>query len=249
MIDAPSHPLVIGVHGLTKVYRLGSQKIPALRGVSLEVERGDFVAVIGASGSGKTTFLQIIGLLDRPSRGEYFLDGIPVARMSANDLAAVRNRKIGFVFQGFNLLPNATAIENVELPLIYAGMKPAERRQRAVALLRQMGLGKRMDHKPVQLSGGQQQRVAIARALANQPALVLADEPTGNLDTRTSEEILDIFAGLNAAGITIMLVTHEADIAARARLRVTFRDGVIISDTLHPDLGRNLVMVEEEARP
>jgi putative ABC transport system ATP-binding protein len=249
VIDAPSPPLVIGIRNMTKIYRLGNQKVPALRGVSLEVERGEFIAIIGASGSGKTTFLQIVGLLDRPSRGDYFLDGISVARMSANDLAAVRNRKIGFVFQGFNLLPNATAIENVELPLIYAGMKPAERRQRATALLRQMGLSKRMDHKPVQLSGGQQQRVAIARALANRPALVLADEPTGNLDTHTSEEILDVFAALNDAGITIMLVTHEADIAARARRQVTFRDGLIIADTLYPDVGQDLARVEEEARP
>jgi putative ABC transport system ATP-binding protein len=221
---------LIRVRDLAKTYHLGDHAVHALRGVSLEVERGDFVAVMGPSGSGKSTFMNLLGCLDRPTEGQYYLDGQDVARLSRDALAAVRNRRIGFVFQTFNLLPRVTAIDNVELPLLYTGTPAAERRQRAAACLRQVGLGGREAHRPSQLSGGQQQRVAIARALVNSPSLILADEPTGNLDTRTSVEILAILQALNRDGITVVMVTHEEDIARYARRILGFRDGRLRSD-------------------
>lgn len=232
---------IIRVNQLGKFYRLGKQRIPALRDVSLTIQQGEFVAVLGPSGSGKSTFLNLIGLLDRPSHGEYELDGVPVARMSKNQLATIRNQKLGFIFQGFNLLSQASATDNVVLPLLYAGRTKGAR-ERAQFMLKQVGLGNRLHHKPTELSGGQQQRVAIARALINQPSLLLADEPTGNLDSRTSEEILELLKVLNQGGITIMMVTHEPDIAAHAHRHITFRDGFVISDqTNHPQLATPLV--------
>ena len=226
---------VISVRDLTKTYQVGDIEVRALRGASLDVKRGEFVCVTGPSGSGKSTFMHIVGCLDRPTGGQYFLDGKDVSRMSKDELAAVRNRKIGFVFQGFNLLSRTTALDNVELPLLYNGgstrMKTAERHRRAKEVLEIVGLGKRMDHYPNQLSGGQQQRVAIARALINQPSILLADEPTGNLDTRTSVEVMDIFQKLNMEhGITVVLITHEMDIAEHGTRLVKFRDGRIQLD-------------------
>jgi len=220
----------VQVRDLVKTYHLGDHAVPALRGVSLEVERGDFVAVMGPSGSGKSTFMNLLGCLDSPTEGHYYLDGQDVALLSRDALAAVRNRKIGFVFQTFNLLPRMTAIENVELPLLYTGTPAAERRRLAAACLHQVGLRGLETHRPSQLSGGQQQRVAIARALVNSPSLILADEPTGNLDTRTSVEILEILQALNREGITVVLVTHEEDIARYARRILGFRDGRLRSD-------------------
>ena len=226
--------LVISVRDLTKTYQVGDIEVRALRGASLDVHRGEFVCVIGPSGSGKSTFMHIIGCLDRPTSGQYFLDGKDVARMSKDDLAGIRNTKIGFVFQGFNLLSRTTALDNVELPLLYNGgskMRAADRHKRAKEVLEIVGLGKRMDHYPNQLSGGQQQRVAIARALINQPSILLADEPTGNLDTRTSIEVMDIFQKLNMErGITVVLITHEMDIAEHGTRFVKFRDGKIQID-------------------
>jgi putative ABC transport system ATP-binding protein len=221
---------VIRLDGVHKYYDLGEVQVHALRGVSLEIERGDMVAVMGASGSGKSTLMNILGCLDRPSRGSYFLDGVDVAGLSKVQLARVRNRKIGFVFQQFNLLSRTSALENVELPTIYAGVEPAERVRRAQAAIERVGLADRAHHHPSQLSGGQQQRVAIARALVNQPSLLLADEPTGNLDSRTSVEIMGILQQLNEEGITIVLVTHEHDIARYARRTLEFRDGRIRRD-------------------
>jgi putative ABC transport system ATP-binding protein len=214
-----------------KTYELGDVEVHALRGVSLDVHAGEFVAVMGASGSGKSTFMNVVGCLDQPTRGEYRLDGVAVSAMSADERAAVRNTRIGFVFQHFNLLPRVTALENVELPLVYAGVPFDEQRTRARALLAEVGLRGREAHVPSQLSGGQQQRVAIARSLVNRPPLLLADEPTGNLDTETSVEIMRLLVKLHReAGMTIVLVTHEADIATFAERRVTFRDGHVISD-------------------
>jgi len=226
---------VISVRDLVKTYVVGDIEVKALRGASLDVYPGEFVAVTGPSGSGKSTFMHIVGALDRPTSGEYFLDGKDVSKLSKDDLAAVRNKKIGFVFQGFNLLSRTTALDNVELPLLYNGgknrMKSAERHRRAKEVLEVVGLGKRMDHYPNQLSGGQQQRVAIARALINEPSILLADEPTGNLDTRTSIEVMDIFQRLNIErGITVVLITHEMDIAEHATRIVRFRDGRIQLD-------------------
>ena len=223
-------PPVIAVRNLTKTYTLGGVAVRALRGVSLLVRHGEFVAVMGPSGSGKSTFMNLLGCLDRPSSGEYLLMGTPVSRMSADQLADVRNRRIGFVFQGFNLLARATALGNVALPLVYAGLSKDEREHRGRRALQLVGLGSRMHHKPAQLSGGQQQRVAIARALVNGPVLLLADEPTGNLDSRTSVEIMALLQALNARGLTIVLVTHEADIAAYAGRRIHFRDGRLVGD-------------------
>jgi putative ABC transport system ATP-binding protein len=221
---------LIEARNLTKVYALGGQTVHALRGVSLDIEAGEFVAIMGASGSGKSTLMNILGCLDRPTAGEYRLAGEPVQDMSADALASIRNRRIGFVFQQFNLLPRTSAQENVELPMVYAGIAAAPRRARALEALRQVGLGERTQHTPSELSGGQQQRVAIARALVNQPVMVLADEPTGALDSQTSEDIMRLLSQLNAQGITVVLVTHEADVAAWARRRIVFRDGAIVED-------------------
>ncbi|GAC1661218.1 MAG: hypothetical protein PVS3B3_31710 [Ktedonobacteraceae bacterium] len=225
---------VIAVHNLTKTYMLGQTRVRALRGVTLEVRSGEFVAVMGPSGSGKSTFMNMIGCLDRPTQGEYWLVGKLVSHMSNDELADVRNRLIGFVFQGFNLLSRSTALSNVALPMVYAGLSREERERRAQRVLRLVGLGTRMDHKPSQLSGGQQQRVAIARALVNSPSLLLADEPTGNLDSRTSIEIMAVMQALNEQGLTIILVTHEPDIAQYAKRQVVFRDGRLIRDELSP---------------
>src|SRR5215475_13739774 len=223
---------VISVRNLVKTYVVGEVEVRALRGVNLEVQRGEFLAVTGPSGSGKSTFMHIIGCLDRPTSGQYFLDGEDVSRMSKDQLANVRNRKIGFVFQGFNLLSRTSALDNVELPLLYgSGLKAAERHKRAMEVLTAVGLGNRADHHPNQLSGGQQQRVAIARALINKPSILLADEPTGNLDSKTSIEVMGIFQRLNRErGITVVLITHEVDIAEYGTRTVTFRDGQVIAD-------------------
>ena len=227
---------LIEVRGLSKSYVMGSNTVAALRSVSLTIAEGEFVAIMGASGSGKSTFMNLLGCLDTPTAGEYRLAGEKVSDMSGDALAAIRNRRIGFVFQQFNLLPRTSALDNVQLPLLYAATPSAQRRQRAMARLSQVGLATRHDHHPSQLSGGQQQRVAIARALVNDPALILADEPTGALDSRTSLEIMVLLQQLNAAGMTIVMVTHESDIAAFASRIITFRDGEIISDTPHtPD--------------
>ena len=223
---------LIAVRDLTKTYIVGEVEVPALRGVSLEIRRGEFVALTGPSGSGKSTFMHLAGCLDRPTSGSYLLNSRDVARLSSHGLAAVRNREIGFVFQGFNLLSRTTALENVELPMLYGlPVAPRERHRRATAALTAVGLAQRLDHHPNQLSGGQQQRVAIARALVNEPSLLLADEPTGNLDSRTSIEVMGIFQKLNRErGITIVLVTHEPDIAEYATRIVAFRDGRVRSD-------------------
>jgi putative ABC transport system ATP-binding protein len=221
---------IIVTDGLTKDYHLGPHTVRALRGVSVTLEHGEFVAVMGPSGSGKSTFMNLLGCLDTPTVGRYVLDGEDVAGLSADDLARIRNTKIGFVFQQFNLLPRTSALENVELPLLYAGLSARARRARARARLAAVGLTDREDHHPSQLSGGQQQRVAIARALVNDPAVILADEPTGNLDSRTSVEVLALMQKLNREGLTIVLVTHEPDIAAYASRHLVFRDGRLKSD-------------------
>ena len=225
---------VISVKNLVKTYVVGEVQVKALRGINLDVERGEFLAVSGTSGSGKSTFMHIVGCLDKPTSGQYLLDGQDVSRMSKDALAAVRNKKIGFVFQGFNLLSRTSALDNVELPLLYGGsstMKTAERHKRANEMLELVGLGNRADHHPNQLSGGQQHRVAIARALINNPSILLADEPTGNLDTRTSIEVMGIFQRLNQErGITVVLITHEMDIAEYGTRTVTFRDGQVVAD-------------------
>jgi putative ABC transport system ATP-binding protein len=228
-MNAPT-PL-LSVRGLSKTYRLGDVEVAALRGVDLEVARGEFVAVGGPSGSGKSTLMNILGCLDIPDAGEYRLDGEAVQKLGADALAEVRNRKLGFVFQSFNLLSRTSALENVELPMLYrGGAHPTSTRDRAMAALAMVGLAERAHHHPNQLSGGQQQRVAIARAMVNDPVLILADEPTGNLDTRTSLEIMGVFQDLNTRGITVLLVTHEPDIAAFAKRRIVVRDGRIQSD-------------------
>ncbi|RMH13496.1 MAG: ABC transporter ATP-binding protein [Gemmatimonadetes bacterium] len=231
---------VIRTRGLTKDYVLGAETVHALRGVDLDIDRGEFVAIMGPSGSGKSTFMNLIGCLDTPSAGEYWLNGQKVSDLDDDELARVRNREIGFVFQTFNLLPRATALHNVELPLIYAGVPAKERRRRAEEKLELVGLGDRMDHRPPELSGGQRQRVAIARALVNDPALLLADEPTGNLDSVTSEEIMSVFVNLNGEGQTIVLVTHEHDIAEYARRQVHLRDGMIEKDFLNQHAGAHV---------
>jgi putative ABC transport system ATP-binding protein len=221
---------VVRLNNVTKVYSMGDQRVEALKGISFSVRPGEFVAIMGASGSGKSTCMNILGCLDVPTSGDYRLEEVNVGGLSGNQLAEIRNKKLGFVFQGFNLLARTTARENVELPLVYARIPAAARRAKAMAALAQVGLAERADHYSNQLSGGQQQRVAIARALVNEPAIIMADEPTGNLDSQTSEEIMGIFQTLNSRGITIIMVTHEPDIAAFTSRQIIFRDGLIISD-------------------
>jgi putative ABC transport system ATP-binding protein len=222
--------VIIRVENLKKVYDTGAIQVEALKDINLGIEKNEYVAVMGASGSGKSTLMNILGCLDRITEGKYILDDVDVSTLNDNELAAIRNKKIGFVFQAFNLLPRLTALGNVELPMVYAGMPSAERIKKAKAALDRVGLTDRMHHKPNELSGGQKQRVAIARALVNDPAIILADEPTGNLDTKSSEEIMDIFEALNNEGVTIVMVTHEQDIAHHTKRAVVFRDGCIISD-------------------
>lgn len=222
---------VITLTDIRRVFTMGEQQFEALKGVSYSVAAGEFVAIMGASGSGKSTCMNILGCLDRPTSGQYLLDGLDVGGMDGNQLAEIRNRKLGFVFQGFNLLARTPALENVELPLVYAGFSSKERNIKALAALEQVGLAGKENNHPSQLSGGQQQRVAIARALVNAPAVILADEPTGNLDSATTEEIMELFTNLNRQGITIIMVTHEHDVAAFASRQITFRDGHIIADT------------------
>jgi putative ABC transport system ATP-binding protein len=222
---------LIEVHGISKVYQLGDIAVNALAGISLRIERREFIAIMGPSGSGKSTFMNIIGCLDKPTQGQYLLEGTDIALMDRDELADIRNKKIGFVFQGFNLLPRTSALENVELPMLYDGISVKERRQKAMSALQVVGLEARAHHHPNQLSIGQQQRVAIARALVNNAPIILADEPTGNLDTKTSAEIMELFVKLNKeANITIVLVTHELDIAAYSRRIIRFSDGEVVSD-------------------
>ncbi|MCG2709577.1 MAG: ABC transporter ATP-binding protein [Thermodesulfovibrionales bacterium] len=226
---------LIDVNGITKIYQLGDVSVKALCAISLSIENGEFIAIMGPSGSGKSTFMNIIGCLDKPTSGRYLLEGIDVNILGRDELAAIRNKKIGFVFQGFNLLSRTSALENVELPLLYNGVTAKERRQKAMSALKSVGLEGREHHYPNQLSGGQQQRVAIARALVNNAPIILADEPTGNLDTKTSAEIMELFTKLNAeSNITIILITHEADIAAYSRRAIKFRDGCVVSDEANP---------------
>lgn len=221
---------MITMQNLEKIYKIGEVEIAALNKINLHIKAGEFTSIMGPSGSGKSTLMNILGCLDRPSGGTYFLDDIRADTMTDDELAAVRNRKIGFVFQSFNLLPRSTALKNVELPMLYAGIKPDERRQRAEEALKKVGLSARLHHKPNELSGGQKQRAAIARALVNKPSILLADEPTGNLDSKSSLEIMDIFARLNEEGTTVILVTHEPDIAAAAKRIIHFKDGEIVKD-------------------
>jgi len=228
--QAPTKDWVIVTRGLKREYDMGGEIVRALRGVDIAIRRNEYVAIMGPSGSGKSTLMNLIGCLDTPNEGEYWLNGLLVSQMSDDALARVRNKEIGFVFQTFNLLPRATALHNVELPLVYAGVPADERKRRAREALERVQLGNRMDHRPNELSGGQRQRVAIARALVNNPSILLADEPTGNLDSQTSEEIMKVFEGLASQGQTVIMVTHEADIAAHARRVVVLRDGVIASD-------------------
>ena len=227
-----NQPALISIQHLHKIYSMGDVEVHALRGVSLQIYRGEFVAIMGVSGSGKSTLMNVLGCLDVPSKGEYLLDGVNVGKLNKDELAAIRNKKIGFVFQGFNLLARTSAFENVELPMFYNNFSHSERKDRAMEALKIVGLTDRCHHMPNQLSGGQQQRVAIARALVNQPSIILADEPTGNLDSRTSVEVMEIFQTLNEQGITILLVTHEHDIAEYSKRNIIFRDGKINKDIL-----------------
>ena len=238
---------VVLLRDVAKIYTMGDEKVEAMKGVSFSVDQGEFVAIMGASGSGKSTCMNILGCLDVPSRGSYRLDGVDVGELSNNELAEIRNRKLGFVFQGFNLLARTTARENVELPLVYGQVPSGQRRARAMTALERVGLTGRENHYSNQLSGGQQQRVAIARALVNEPAIILADEPTGNLDSKTTIEIMSIFQQLNRQGITIIMVTHEPDVAAFTGRHIIFRDGLVISDTRHQP--RPAASVPEEPTP
>lgn len=234
---------VIDIQGITKTYVNGKLSVPVLHGIDLQVNKGEFVSIMGPSGSGKSTFMNILGCLDRPTTGSYRLNGDEVATLSDDELAFVRNKQIGFVFQSFNLLTKLTALENVALPMIYAGMDKKSRNERAAALLSSVGLGERMDHLPSELSGGQRQRVAIARALANNPAIIMADEPTGNLDSKSTIDVMNIFRGLYDEGRTIILVTHEPEIATYASRNVVLRDGLIVEDSQN----QNMTPVQEVA--
>lgn len=227
--------MIIKLENLVKVYDTGAIQLKALKGVNLEIEEKEYVAIMGASGSGKSTLMNILGCLDKLTEGKYYLDGVDISSLDDNSLANIRNKKIGFVFQAFNLLPKLTAIANVELPMMYAGLPKAERERRAKTALDRVGLSDRVHHKPNELSGGQKQRVAIARALVNDPTIILADEPTGNLDSKSSEEIMGIFQELNDEGVTIVMVTHEPDIAQHTKRAIVFKDGNIISDNLVED--------------
>jgi len=240
--------MLIETRALTKLYRMGGEEVRALDGVSLSIDKGEFVAVMGPSGSGKSTFMNLVGCLDRPSGGDYLLAGRNVSELAADELADARNRHIGFVFQHFNLLARTPAVENVELPLVYAGIERKERRRKALEMLERVGLTERATHHPGQLSGGQQQRVAIARALVTEPLLILADEPTGALDSRTSLEIMALFQALNQQGMTVVLVTHEADVARFARRILRFRDGRVLRDEANPAANAALIL-EREAVP
>ncbi|MCL6434902.1 MAG: ABC transporter ATP-binding protein [Leptolyngbyaceae cyanobacterium HOT.MB2.61] len=226
---------MVRLEDVYKIYGAGETEVKALSGVNLTIERGEFCAIMGASGSGKSTMMNVIGCLDRPTSGGYYLDGVEVAALGDADLALIRNRKIGFVFQQFHLLPQLNALENVMLPMVYANVPAAERRERAAEALNRVGLGNRMNNRPNQMSGGQQQRVAIARAIVNRPVLLLADEPTGALDSRTTEEVLNIFSELNDSGITVVMVTHEPDVARRTRRIIWFKDGTVVHPYLAPD--------------
>lgn len=221
---------LISIKNLNKIYKTGKVEVHALKNINLKIEHGEFIAIMGQSGSGKSTLMNILGCLDRPTSGEYFLEGIDIRKRSQDELSFIRNKKIGFVFQAFNLIPRTNILKNVELPMIYAKVRSSQRTKRASELLERVGLGARMDHLPSELSGGQKQRVAIARALANNPPIILADEPTGNLDTRSSEEIMEIFTELNREGNSVILVTHEPNIAEYADRVVVFRDGLLIED-------------------
>ena len=231
-----SNKQILKIESLSKIYKLGDFEVHALRSVSLSVEEKEFVAIMGASGSGKSTFMNILGCLDKPTKGKYILDGIEVGSLNRDQLAEIRNKKIGFVFQGFNLLSRTSALENVELPMFYSSISHKLRKEKAIEALRIVGLAERVHHYPNQLSGGQQQRVAIARALVNNPAIILADEPTGNLDSRTSIEVMEIFQKLNEEGKTIILVTHEPDIAGFTKRHIVFRDGKIKSDSINKEI-------------
>jgi putative ABC transport system ATP-binding protein len=234
VFDSPRKPVVIRLEDIFKVYGIGNTEVRALNGVNLIVEEGEYCSIMGASGSGKSTAMNIIGCLDRPTSGHYYLDGVDVSALADSELARIRNLKIGFVFQQFHLLAQLTALENVMLPMVYAGIPNAERRERATAALKRVGLENRLNNKPNQLSGGQQQRVAIARAIVNKPVLVLADEPTGALDSRTTQEVMDIFTELNTSGITVVMVTHEPEVARLTKRIVWFRDGEVIQSHVTP---------------
>ena len=220
--------LMIAMKNITKTYKLGEVEVPILKGIDLQIDAGEYVSIMGMSGSGKSTLMNIIGCLDRPTDGEYYLENLNLTTLAKDDLAYIRNQRIGFVFQQFNLLPRSTALENVMLPMIYGGIPKSERRSRAAAALIKVGLGDRLANRPSQLSGGQQQRVAIARALVNQPALLLADEPTGALDTQTSQEVMHLFDDLNQQGITIIVITHEPEVAAQTHRQIVLQDGLIV---------------------
>ncbi|ACK71665.1 ABC transporter related [Gloeothece citriformis PCC 7424] len=230
----PYHPIIIRLEGISKIYGKGETAVNALNNINLTIEKGEYCAIMGSSGSGKSTAMNIIGCLDRPTNGHYYLDNMDVSRLPDATLAIIRNRKIGFVFQQFHLLPQMSALDNVMLPMVYAGVPPSERRDRAVSALTRVGLENRMYNKPNQLSGGQQQRVAIARAIVNQPVLILADEPTGALDSRTTAEVINIFGELHEGGITVVMVTHEADVASHSQRVIWFRDGEVLHSHLSP---------------